>query len=72
MRYYYAIIECDSDKTASAIYESCDGVEFENSSIHMDLRFVPDEMTFEVFTCHFHLFRRIGNSNASCSLRSSE
>ncbi|VDD93838.1 unnamed protein product [Enterobius vermicularis] len=47
MRYYYAIIECDSDKTASAIYESCDGVEFENSSIHMDLRFVPDEMTFE-------------------------
>ncbi|VDK53326.1 unnamed protein product [Anisakis simplex] len=47
MRYYYAIIECDRMQTAATIYEQCDGVEFESSAVRMDLRFVPDNMTFE-------------------------
>ncbi len=46
-RYYYAIVECDTVDTAVALYKECDGMEFEHSACKMDLRYVPDEQSFE-------------------------
>ncbi|KAJ3215180.1 pre-rRNA-processing protein esf1 [Dinochytrium kinnereticum] len=47
LRYYYAVIECDSVGTASAIVEGCDGAEFEKSANYFDLRYIPDDVEFE-------------------------
>lgn len=47
LRYYYAIIVCDSVDTAKYIYEQCDGREYEASANFFDLRFVPDEESFD-------------------------
>ncbi|CAG0907775.1 unnamed protein product, partial [Cyprideis torosa] len=47
LKYFYAIVECDSAGTADALYEECDGKEFESSAARLDLRLVPESETFD-------------------------
>ena len=47
LRYYYAIAEFDTVKTAMGVYHECDGIEYERSSFKLDLRYVPDDQSFE-------------------------
>ena len=47
LRYYYAVAEFDSVKTAMGVYHECDGIEYERSSFKLDLRYVDDETSFE-------------------------
>lgn len=44
LKYYYAIIQFDSLRSAEAVYENYDGVELELSACKIDLRFVPENL----------------------------
>ena len=47
LRYYYAIITCSSPYAAKALYDAMDNREYLTTANFFDLRFVPDETTFE-------------------------
>ncbi|CAK7227958.1 pre-rRNA-processing protein esf1 [Sporothrix eucalyptigena] len=47
LRYYYAVMVCSDATTAEAIYRATDGSEYQSSSNFVDLRFVPDDVTFD-------------------------
>ncbi|TFK94459.1 hypothetical protein K466DRAFT_536116 [Polyporus arcularius HHB13444] len=47
LRYYYAIVECDTVEAASHIFNELEGTELERSANVFDLSYVPDDMTFD-------------------------
>ena len=47
LRYYYAVLEISSVETAKALYEATDGTEYLTTANFFDLRFVPDDVSFE-------------------------
>lgn len=47
MKYYYAVVEFDSIESAELVYKELDGMEYEGSSLELDLRFIPDDIEFD-------------------------
>lgn len=47
LRYYYAIVTFSTPDAAKAVYDNLDGREYLSSANFFDLRFVPDDTTFD-------------------------
>ncbi|KAG9534501.1 hypothetical protein KCU79_g22132, partial [Aureobasidium melanogenum] len=50
LKYYYAVITCDSKETAKSLYDGMDGREYLSTANFFDLRFVPDDVDFDTDT----------------------
>lgn len=46
MNYFYAVIHCDSKKTAKKIYKEYNGYEFELTNLRINLSFISDSLKF--------------------------
>lgn len=46
LKYYYAVLEFDSGKTADEVFEACNGYELEKTGIKIELRAVPEDLDF--------------------------
>ncbi|XP_047080607.1 pre-rRNA-processing protein ESF1-like [Lolium rigidum] len=47
LRYYYAVVVCDSSATANHLYTTLDGTEFLKTANVFDLQFIPDSREFK-------------------------
>ena len=47
MKYYYAVVHCDSPKTAIFLYDEYNGYEFEDTNIQLNMSIIPDNIVFE-------------------------
>lgn len=47
LRYYYAVIACSSTSTAKTLYDDMDGREYLTTANFFDLRFIPDDVSFD-------------------------
>lgn len=47
MKYFYAIVTCNSKETALFLYDEFNGFEFEHTSIKLNMSLVPDSIVFE-------------------------
>ncbi|KAJ7038254.1 hypothetical protein C8F04DRAFT_1256269 [Mycena alexandri] len=66
LRYYYAIVTCDSTEAAAHIYSELEGTELERSANIFDLSFVPNDMTFDQ-ECSLILIRDEATEDSSTS-----
>ena len=46
-RYYFAVVECGDEATASQLYSRVDGLEWEHSSAAINCSFIPPDVSFE-------------------------
>ncbi|KAI9779453.1 MAG: pre-rRNA-processing protein esf1 [Peltula sp. TS41687] len=47
LRYFYAVLSMSSPETAKALYDATDGTEYLTTANFFDLRFVPDDVSFD-------------------------